>query len=104
MIKDFEDVTELTIDNVKYPLSELSQPVQDLVSLFNSFGHDEVAAKREFLNAQREVIKSQRALMSVHNDIIATIRKEQEDVDASESSDKVTEDSTVTEPVPSETN
>ena len=71
MIKKFEQITELTIDEEAFLVADMSEKVQDLVVLFNKFGADEVDTKLE-------VIKCQRALLTVHNDIIVTIREERE--------------------------
>jgi len=77
MIKKFETVTELTIDSEQFEVAAMSEKVQDLVILFNKIGVDE-------FNAKLDVVKCQRALLTVHNDIIVTIREEREAVKSAE--------------------
>jgi len=91
MIKKFEQITELTIDEENFQVADMSEKVQDLVVLFNKFGADEISTKLD-------VIKCQRALLTVHNDIIVTIREER---DAAKAAKEEAEDSTITtdEPV-----
>ena len=83
MIKKFENITELTIDEEKFAVVDMSEKVQDLVVLFNKFGADEISSKLE-------TIKCQRALLTVHNDIIVTVREER---DADKVESEVVDDS-----------
>jgi len=71
MIKQFENIKELTIDDEIFQVVDMSEKVQDLVILFNKIGADEI-------DSRLDVVKCQRALLTVHNDIIVTIREERD--------------------------
>jgi len=89
MIKKFEQITELTIDEENFQVADMSEKVQDLVVLFNKFGADEIDTKLD-------VIKCQRALLTVHNDIIVTIREER---DAAKAAEAESEDVATIDPI-----